>query len=880
MLVRRCVIDSAVRISRRQARYGGGRLGAPHWTSSPSSVGLDLLIRSFSTQGNDEESDADRKAAFREMKRKDLKELDDLKDRYDDPEAAVDHILREDGLEDIANHPVKKEPEFPKDSKDISDEQLDAMFKDDLKDEDFVGGEEYTPDTDDPVEDRDADTNKVPDAEPEIPKGEKQEFQAETRQLLDIVTNSLYTDKEVFLRELVSNASDALEKLRHMQVTNQVGATDDVPLEIRIETDEVASTLTITDTGIGMTRDELVSNLGTIARSGSKQFINQLKENEAGGGIDGRGIIGKFGVGFYSAFMVGSKVEVRSLSAKEGSTAQIWSSDGSGTYEVVDLPEGIRQDRGSSLVIHLKDELWEYVSEARIEKILKRYSNFVNFPIFLNGKRVNTLEAIWVNDPKTIKREQYDEFYKYVSNAPDSPLDIYHFRADAPLDVKALFFIPSFHSEKYGMERMEPGVSLYSRKILIEPKSKDIVPDWMRFVKGVVDSEDLPLSISREKPQDTALISKLQSTLARKFVAHINKMAKKEPDRFLNEFYNEYNFFLKEGVCQDKAFQPQLAKLLRYETTRMQTSGEVQNQNLVSLDEYVSRMRPEQNDIYYLSAPSRDAALNSPYLEAFEKAGVEVLLMYSGIDDFVMNNLEKYEDRKLVSAEMSDIDLKKMSKAKKDGDDKNSEAEKAKSPDGLTSAECLEFCDWVKRELGDEKLDTCTVSDRLTTSPAIVTDTESGAVRRMMKMVNANNGEDEPLPPQKMEVNPNHPIIKGIHGLMDREPRLARVVTEQVFDNCLISAGLMDDSRTMIPRINDLLQSVVNTAEHKSSIPASFDDESPEIAASSDYVKPEVDTGMVEDNLDSSSSSSDSDNENVSEAVVNEKPSKEKSKEE
>ena len=369
---------------------------------------------------------------------------------------------------------------------------------------------------------------------------EKLEFQAETRQLLDIVTHSLYTDKEVFLRELVSNASDSLEKLRHLRATNQVSDSDtedNAPPEIRIELDEVTSSITITDTGVGMTRDELVSNLGTIARSGSKGFLEDFKRSRGVGVDPSRGIIGRFGVGFYSAFMVGDTVEVRTRSAVSEEAPQMWRSDGGGSFEVSDVPDGVRQDRGSSIQIFLKEAHWDFVDENRIEKILNRYSNFVNFPIFLNGKRVNTLKAIWSSDPKEVTEEEYSAFYKYIANAVDDPLDVYHFRADAPIDVKALFFIPSFHSEKYGMERMQPGVSLYSRKVLIESKSPDILPDWMRFVKGVVDSEDLPLSISREKAQDSALIRKLRRTLTQKFIAHLAKMAIKEKEKFRDEFY-------------------------------------------------------------------------------------------------------------------------------------------------------------------------------------------------------------------------------------------------------------------------------------------------------------------------------------------------------
>jgi TNF receptor-associated protein 1 len=363
-------------------------------------------------------------------------------------------------------------------------------------------------------------------ATPKKKKTKTMEFQAETRQLLDIVTNSLYTEKEVFLRELISNASDACEKLRHVQTTGATIEAPERPLEIQITLDEVESSITIQDTGIGMTQDELIQNLGTIASSGSKNFMAELEQSKGGDGLDiARGIIGKFGVGFYSVFMVAHKVDVTTQPAT-GGPATVWTSDGTGTYELSELDEDVRQDRGTTVKIFLDSDYWHLLQESKIQEVLQKYSNFVQFPILLNGKLVNTVQAVWGMDPREVEYDTYVEFYKYIAQAVDNPLDILHFRADAPLEVQALLFIPSFHSEKYGMERMEPGVSLYSRKVLIEPKSTDILPEWMRFVKGVVDSEDLPLAISREKPQDTALIRKLRKALTRKFCSHLEKMAK------------------------------------------------------------------------------------------------------------------------------------------------------------------------------------------------------------------------------------------------------------------------------------------------------------------------------------------------------------------
>jgi len=698
-----------------------------------------------------------------------------------------------------------------------------------------------------------SDANNDANKDVDAPIKTSMEFKAETRQLLDIVTHSLYTDKEVFLRELISNASDALEKLRHVQSSGQSSTIDpDLPLEIRIETDEVNSTLTISDTGIGLSRDDMISNLGTIAKSGSKAFVSEIERKSQDGDFDAsKGIIGRFGVGFYSAFMIGDKVEVRSKPAVMQEQAptpapQLWSSEGVGSFDISDLPEDIRQDRGASVVIHLKDDYPEFADESNIEKILKKYSNFVNFPIFLNGNRVNTMEAIWSKDVKDIDDDTYTAFYKFISNAYDEPLDKLHFKADAPIEIKALFYIPSFHSEKYGMGRMEPGVSLYSRKILIEAKSPDILPDWLRFVKGVVDSEDLPLSISREKAQDSALITKLRRVLTRKFISHLTNMAKKRTETYKDEFYREYQFFLKEGICQDHEFQEPLSKLLYFETSKT-LNGEI-----ASFDEYVSRMKPEQKEIYFLCAPSRELAQQSPYLEAFEKTGREVIFVYTAIDDFVMANLEKFQGRALVSAEKSGIDL-----GDDDNDDGNDDEtgkgdDNENSSSGLTKKEREEFCAWFQVTL-PEQVASCKTTSRLASSPAVVTDNESGAMRRMMRMVDTSGDggrEAVPLPKQQVEINPEHPIIVGINSIRESEPTLARVLAEQVMDNCLVAAGLLDDGRSMLPRLNDILLTVVKGA-----------------TASSTTVTKET-SATVTDSESASASPSDGKDENTSNSGV------------
>ena len=384
-----------------------------------------------------------------------------------------------------------------------------------------------------------------PDAPPP-PSTEEHTFQAETRSLLNIVSNALYTEREVFLRELLSNASDALEKCRLRRVSNEPTADGDDELHIAVTVDKERKTLTIEDSGIGMTASELGTNLGTIALSGSKKFAAEASSK----GDDASSIIGQFGVGFYSAFMVGDAVTVESRSADPGAGPAYWrSEDGAETYGLGD--GGSKTTRGSKITIQLKDDAAEYLDIHRLKEVVQKYSNFVAFPIKVDGETANGVGAVWAADPREVTEDQYAEFYRHTfKGAWDTPFFHHHFRAEAPLDVKCVLYVPSFHAEKGGMARLEPSVALYSRKVLIEDPCEAVAPDWMRFVKGVVDSEDLPLSISREKSQDRRLLDKLQDVVVRKFLRFLLDKAKQDRATYL-EFYAEYATFLKEGACHD-----------------------------------------------------------------------------------------------------------------------------------------------------------------------------------------------------------------------------------------------------------------------------------------------------------------------------------------
>ncbi|MEZ0388859.1 MAG: molecular chaperone HtpG, partial [Verrucomicrobium sp.] len=415
-------------------------------------------------------------------------------------------------------------------------------------------------------------------------KAPTHEFQAEVKQLLDIVIHSLYTDHEIFVRELVSNASDSQEKMRLLQLTEKEIFDESLPLEINISTDETAGTLTISDYGIGMTREELVENLGTIAHSGSKAFVEAMKQN----GKEGGNVIGQFGVGFYSAFMVASEVKVYTHSWRNEGEHLVWTSDGSTGYTIEEAPG---QRRGCKLVMQLKEDKLEFAKPARIKQILEKYSNFVGFPIHLNGERINTVEALWLKNKNEVKAEDYAAFYKFAAHAYDEPRYTFHFSADAPLNINALLFAPTNNPEQYGMGQMEPGVALYCRKVLIDHRPKKFLPEWMRFVRGVVDSEDLPLNISRETMQDSALFRKLGQTVQGRLMKFLEREADGDAKKY-QEFYKDFSRFLKEGVATDFENKGAIAKLLRFETS---LTGEGE---LVGLAEYVKRMKEEQKAIY------------------------------------------------------------------------------------------------------------------------------------------------------------------------------------------------------------------------------------------------------------------------------------------
>ena len=603
----------------------------------------------------------------------------------------------------------------------------------------------------------------------------KHAFQAEVQQLLDIVINSLYTDKEIFVRELVSNAVDALEKLRHLQLTEKTVTDPDLDLEINITTDEEANTITIADYGIGMTKDELIGNLGTIAHSGSKAFLKGLKEGDR----KETNIIGQFGVGFYSAFMVSDEVAVYSRAWSKDSEHLCWTSDGKTGYRIETSPG---QHRGTKIVITLKKDQDEFSKEPRIKGILENYSNFVPFPILLNGERVNTVEALWMKPKSDVSDEQYLEFYKFAAKAFDEPRYRMHFSADAPLMINSLLFVPQENPERPGFGQVDPGVSLYCNKVLIDSSPKSLLPDWLRFLKGVIDSEDLPLNISRESMQDSALVQKLNRLIAKRFIKFLDRESKSDEGKF-GEFYEQFRSFLKEGVITDLENRDELMKLLRFESS-MNEPGTTS-----TLEDYVTRMKEDQDKIFYQIAPDRQTIESAPYLEAFKARDIEVLFLYEPIDEYMVGAIPAYSDKQLVSIAQSGIELDELP-----GNEQDTDEDTASS-----------LCQWMKEALGDRVAEV-TVSKRLVDSPAAALTPGGQMSPQMKQMMRQVDPEFSSTKEVHLEINPGHKLLKSLESARESKPELAKLIAEQIADNALLSAGLLEEGRNMVSRVYEIMQ--------------------------------------------------------------------------
>lgn len=614
-------------------------------------------------------------------------------------------------------------------------------------------------------------------------------FKAEVKQVLDIVIHSLYTNREIFIRELVSNAADALEKIRHESLVQRDYIDKDAPYEIRIVADKENHTLTVTDTGIGMTREELENNLGTIAKSGTREFLENLRDQDQAASE----LIGKFGVGFYSTFMVADTVRVRTRSYHPQARGWEWVSKGDGEYmiaEMDDLP------RGASVIVQLKDSAREFEEVATIRDIIQKYSNFVPFPILLNGERVNTIQAIWTKSPSEVNEDEYKDFYKYISNGADDPSYRLHLTTDAPLQLSALLYIPTNNIEQLGFFRQKSNVNLYSRKVLIVQHAEELMPEYLRFIHGVADSADLPLNISRETLQDNLVFRKVKKFLTRRIVRFLTDEAKRDVKKYTT-FWNTFGMFIKEGAVSDFENRTDISALLRF---RSNTIGP---EEYTSLDEYIARMKEGQNAIYYLTGRSREEIEHGPYIGAFRKRGLEVLYLFDPIDDFIMTSLGEYQGKKLMSGDAADLELPPAP-----------EGEKKEYP--VSASVDRNFLDWMKDTIGDA-VSEVRESKRDMDRPAIIVNPDDGMTTSMRRIMKAAGRDAGPDTPRILEVNTSHPLVVRLEKLRAGKTSkgFLQSLVRQIYDNALAEAGLMEDPSAMVERMYSIMERALEMEEEK-----------------------------------------------------------------
>jgi len=617
------------------------------------------------------------------------------------------------------------------------------------------------------------------------------EFKTDVKELLNILVHSLYTNREIFIRELVSNASDALDKLRFESNRGSEIFQSDLDLEISVNGDEKENLITITDTGYGMTKDEIIQNIGTIAKSGSAEFLKQLSEDKE----QANNIIGKFGVGFYSVFMVADKVEIFSRSYKVDAKPIKWVSDGLGSFEVEELDED--RNRGTEVVIHLKEDSKEYAEKTRIENVIKTHSNFITFPIKSGDEQLNTVSAIWREPKSNIKPEQYNEFYKFQSHDFEDPFHVIHKSIDAPIQFNALLFIPKKNMDQFGFNRENYGLDLYVRRILINHQNKDLLPEYLSFVKGVVDSEDLPLNISRETLQENAVFSKIASTVTKQVLTELEKIAKDDKEQYA-QFWKEFSRIFKMGYA-DYPNQEKFVELLRFDSSANENS-----EQLVALAEYVERMKEEQKDIYYMTGPSREALATDPHLEIFKRKGLEVLYLYDPVDEFVISSVNKYKEFELKSVDQ--VDLKSLETL---GDSENKK-KKTKKLSKEDAKELTSLFAKMKEILGDKVTDV-KVSERLEDSPACLVNSDNTMSASMQKMMNMM-GNNETIPAKIMELNQDHKLIRNLIKVFksDSNDKYIADVTEQLYESSLLLEGYLADPHKLVNRINSMLEESSN----------------------------------------------------------------------
>ena len=638
------------------------------------------------------------------------------------------------------------------------------------------------------------------------------QFRAEVRKVLHILTNSLYTNREIFLRELVSNASDALDKLRYRMNRGESPRLPDLPLEISISLDKDAKMLTIADTGLGMTAEELAENLGTIARSGSEQFLADVAAENAAKAADpsaesvsgeesadakpadAANIIGRFGVGFYSVFMVASKVEVTSRPAfGDNAEASVWISDGLGTF-TVEPATGDAPQRGTVIKAWLKDDAAEFAEKFRVESVIRKHSAFVPFPVLVDGERVNTQPALWREPKFSVTKEQYDSFYKALTYDAKEPLDTLHLSVDAPVQFNALLFTPDSAQDFFGADREFWGLDLYARRVLIQHRNKELVPEYLAFLKGVVDTEDLPLNISRETLQENVVLRKISQVLVKQALGHLEKLARDDAEKY-SRFWNLHGKVFKLGY-HDYVNRERICGLLRFNSSTLADADA-----LTSLDEYMARAPEGQKTIWYVAAPNREAARLNPHMERFRRKGIEVLWLYEPVDEFVMDSLAKYKEWEFKSVETAADDaLNEFA----DKEQPKNEAAAPLSEDDSVSFDAL--MEKMKAILG-EKVTDVRVSHRLADSPAVLVSPDGGMSSSMEKLLKVMQ-KDDSIPVKVLEVNRDHPLLRSMLRIFkaDADDRILADMTSHLFDASLLLDGYLKDPQALAARTGKLLE--------------------------------------------------------------------------
>jgi len=621
-------------------------------------------------------------------------------------------------------------------------------------------------------------------------------FQAEVKQLLHLMVHSLYSNKEIFLRELVSNGSDAADKLRFEALAKPELFESDSELAITVDYDRAARTITVSDNGIGMSRQEAIDHLGTIARSGTREFFSQLSGDQQ----KDAALIGQFGVGFYSSFIVAERVTVRTrragLTMAEGVE---WSSDGEGSFNVGAIE---RVQRGTEVVLHLREGEDELLSNWQLKSILNKYSDHIAIPIRMNKERwdpdkkeylrdagfetVNQASALWTRPKADISDEQYREFYKHVSHDFQDPLAWTHSRVEGRSEYTQLLYIPSRAPFDMWDRERRSGIKLYVRRVFIMDDAEQLMPAYLRFVRGVIDSNDLPLNVSREILQESRDVKAIRDGCAKKVLSMLEELADSDKDRY-HAFWKEFGQVLKEGIGEDVANRERIAKLARFASTQDGAADQ-----LVALAEYVARMKEGQDKIYYVSAESHVAAANSPHLEIFRKKGVEVLLLSERVDEWMLTFLREFDGKPLQSVARGDLDLGKLA----DEADKETQQKAAEQYASLTQR--------MKEALGDA-VDAVRVTDRLTDSPACLVVNDGDISAHLARMLRAA-GQDAPSGKPTLEINPGHPLVRRLSGDDPRFDDWSRVLYEQAM---LAEGGHLDDPAGFVRRVNGLLAEAV-----------------------------------------------------------------------